>query len=205
MARKTKQESLETRERILDAAEHIFYRDGVALSGLEDIAKEAGMTRGAIYWHFKNKGELFQAMHARIHLPLEDLLNKIASTPSPEALHALQKVCVNAVLDLQKDEQKRRIFTVLLLRCEYAGDMAEIMVRLKEMQNAMTATMQGFFEQCQKKNIVSCDLSPALIAQTLCALMNGLIKNYLMNPLQFKSGDIEQIITHFFRTTIGNK
>ena len=62
MARSTKEEALETRSRILDAAEEVFFTRGLAQSSLADVAVAADVTRGAIYWHFKNKSDLFEAM-----------------------------------------------------------------------------------------------------------------------------------------------
>ena len=70
MARRTKAEALETREQIIDAAERVFHKKGVSRSSLSDIAEEAGVTRGAIYWHFKNKHDIFVAMTERHRLPL---------------------------------------------------------------------------------------------------------------------------------------
>ena len=58
MVRRTKDEALETRNRILDAAERVFGESGVSRTSLEDVASAAGVTRGAIYWHFKDKSDL---------------------------------------------------------------------------------------------------------------------------------------------------
>ena len=55
MARRTKEEALATRHALLDAAERVFGRRGVARTSLVEIAEEAGVTRGAVYWHFKDK------------------------------------------------------------------------------------------------------------------------------------------------------
>src|SRR5205085_152133 len=62
MARRTRKEALETRDRIIDAAEHVFQRKGVAHASLAEVAARAKVTRGAVYWHFKDKSELFDAM-----------------------------------------------------------------------------------------------------------------------------------------------
>lgn len=59
MARKTKQEAQETRQHILDVALRLFSQQGVSSTLLGEIAKAAGVTRGAIYWHFKDKSDLF--------------------------------------------------------------------------------------------------------------------------------------------------
>ena len=69
MARKTKEETLATRDGILDAAEACFQEGGIANTSLEKIAARAGFTRGAVYWHFKNKGEILAAVITRCRVP----------------------------------------------------------------------------------------------------------------------------------------
>ena len=66
MARRTKDEAEKTRNAILDAAEHVFNEHGVARTSLEEIARAANVTRGAVYWHFKDKIALCEAMLQRV-------------------------------------------------------------------------------------------------------------------------------------------
>src|SRR5690606_41278730 len=70
VARRTKAEAEATREAILDAAEEVFIENGVSRATLEQIARRAGVTRGAVYWHFKDKNDLFTAMINRVRLPM---------------------------------------------------------------------------------------------------------------------------------------
>ena len=58
MPRRTQEDSLATRKKILESAQRLFTRRGYERTSLSDIAKYAGVTRGAIYWHFENKEEL---------------------------------------------------------------------------------------------------------------------------------------------------
>ncbi|WP_165679178.1 TetR family transcriptional regulator, partial [Metapseudomonas otitidis] len=60
--RRTKEEAEKTRADILAAAELLFLENGVAHTSLEQIARAAGVTRGAVYWHFQNKAHLFHEM-----------------------------------------------------------------------------------------------------------------------------------------------
>jgi len=73
MARKTKQQAQETRQHILDVALRLFSRQGVSATSLADIAQAAGVTRGAIYWHFKNKSDLFSEIWALSESSISDL------------------------------------------------------------------------------------------------------------------------------------
>ena len=77
MARKTKAEAAATREALLDAAEEVFFAKGVARTSLEQIARHAGLTRGAVYWHFKNKGDLFMALVQRVRMPFQSLMEEV--------------------------------------------------------------------------------------------------------------------------------
>jgi TetR/AcrR family acrAB operon transcriptional repressor len=71
MARRTKEEALETREQLLDAAERVFLERGVGHASLAEVADAAGVTRGAIYHHFDSKAELFEAMVERAEMPID--------------------------------------------------------------------------------------------------------------------------------------
>ena len=50
LARRTKEDAFATRNSLLDAAEQVFYEQGVARASLNEIAQRAGATRGAVYW-----------------------------------------------------------------------------------------------------------------------------------------------------------
>ena len=63
MVRRTKADAEATRLSLLDAAEQLFQARGVSRTSLNDIATAAGTTRGAIYWHFKDKADLLSLIH----------------------------------------------------------------------------------------------------------------------------------------------
>ena len=70
MARRTKAEAQETRHAIMQAAMRQFSQQGWAATSLAAVASEAGVTRGAIYWHFKNKAELLMALWQELCEPI---------------------------------------------------------------------------------------------------------------------------------------
>ena len=82
--RRTKEEAAETRENIVAAAIRVFAEKGFSGASLSDIAGEAGVTRGAIYWHFKNKEMLFEELLQRMdsyHVHLVERGRGEAGTP----------------------------------------------------------------------------------------------------------------------------
>ena len=62
MAKRTKAEALKTRQELIETAIAQFAQHGVSKTTLNDIADAANVTRGAIYWHFENKTQLFNVV-----------------------------------------------------------------------------------------------------------------------------------------------
>jgi TetR/AcrR family transcriptional regulator, acrAB operon repressor len=94
MVRRTKEEAQETRSQILEAAEKAFFERGVARTTLADIATLAGVTRGAIYWHFSNKADLLQAMLDTLHEPLDELARASESEEELDPLGCIRKLLI---------------------------------------------------------------------------------------------------------------
>jgi TetR/AcrR family transcriptional regulator, acrAB operon repressor len=121
--KRTRQQALETRNRILDAAERVFAEHGVARASLEDVAMRAGFTRGAIYGHFRNKGELFIAMTNRVMLPMEMLVAASVDAEEPDPLGRIRQLLVFCLAKTAVEPHSRRVFEVLFTKCEYTRDM----------------------------------------------------------------------------------
>ena len=93
--RRTKEDAEKTRAAILNAAEQLFLERGVAHTSLEHIARAAGVTRGAVYWHFQNKADLFTAMLNQVRLPPEQIAEKLSADPQL-SLGSLRDMCASA-------------------------------------------------------------------------------------------------------------
>lgn len=132
MARRTKAQALATRSALLDAAEHLFAERGVASTTLQDIAMAAGVTRGALYWHFADKGALFNAMLERVLLPLEAAEALVESGGHPQdPLRALRSHLHRVFERMIGNPQARRVYEIVLHRIEYVGEMGVVLARLQ--------------------------------------------------------------------------
>ncbi|HEU0117125.1 MAG TPA: TetR family transcriptional regulator [Alphaproteobacteria bacterium] len=175
MARRTKDEAEKTRNAILDAAEKVFYKQGVARTTLEQIARNANVTRGAVYWHFRDKSELCDAMWERVFLPQEDVLEQLAAGTSEKPLEELRTACAESLKLMATDKRRNRVVSILMLRCEYTEDMEGIMERRRECKGRMLDRCQRMFERAHKLKMLNPDWTPRLAAIHLQALMSGLI------------------------------
>ena len=200
MARRTKQEALETRARILDAAERVFYDKGVSSASLEEIAAAADVTRGAIYWHFKDKAELFDAMMQRVVLPAEDFLEHAGEQVRSNPLELLRQATVNVLMRCAGDERTRRIFEIAYNKCEYVGDAAAVRDRHIASQNQCLKSIEAGFRNCVKAGQLAADVSPRVAAIGAMSLVSGLIANYVLDPESFPlKRHAEALVDIYFR------
>jgi AcrR family transcriptional regulator len=181
MARRTKDDAQKTRNAILDAAEKIFYAHGVTRSSLEQIAESASVTRGAVYWHFKDKPALVEAMAQRVFLPHEDMLEKLAAQPSDKPLEDLKKSCLHALRMMAKDKRRREVVTILFQRCEYTQEMLDIVKRRNTCKNRMLALSEKLFFHAKALKMLAPCWTPRQAAVATQALMTGLILGGLEN------------------------
>src|SRR5687768_5667775 len=129
MARRSKEDALATRQQLLDAAEHVFLAQGVAGTSLNDIAVAAGTTRGAIYWHFKDKADLFNAMMDRVAMPLQQALSLLEAADEEDPLPGLKKALRAALRQTVADPQTRRVFEVATHMVEYVDSLCAVRER----------------------------------------------------------------------------
>ena len=185
MARRTKEEAAATRDSILDAAEKLFVEQGVSRTTLQHIATAAGVTRGAIYWHFDDKGALFNAMMERATLPLEAELQVLDAAESSDPLDDLRSYML-AVLDRAvEDPGARRVFEIATLKVEFVGEMDAVRQRRKDnMANWMTRAERRI-GLAADKGLISRQVDPSRVALALWIMIDGLIRNWMFDPQDF--------------------
>jgi TetR/AcrR family acrAB operon transcriptional repressor len=200
MARRTKEEALETRARILDAAEQVFYDKGVANSCLEDIAGAAEVTRGAIYWHFKDKAELFDAMMQRVVLPAEEMLERAGAAGGRGPLQLLRRATIDVLLRTAEDPRMRRVFEIAYHKCEYVGDAVGVRSRHIASQNECLKTIEAGFRACVKSGRLPKTVDSRVAAVGAMSLVSGLIANWVLDPSSFAlKKHAETLVDFYFR------
>lgn len=182
MARRTKKEAAATRNRILDTAERVFLKKGVSRSSLDDIAEAAGVTRGAIYWHFKNKADLFDAMMQRMSLPMEEMVARAGSDDIDDPLAYVRR-CALAVLErVTTDAQCRCVTEISRYKVEYADEMEQLRARHIECRTKALAHIERGLRNAAKKGLLAPAVNPRLAAVGLHALVDGLVTNWVLDP-----------------------
>ncbi|MBC7404770.1 MAG: TetR family transcriptional regulator [Cytophaga sp.] len=184
MARKTKEEAQETYIALLDAAEQVFSEKGVTRTTLNDVAIAAGMTRGAIYWHFKDKTALFKAMCDRAFLPMDALLNEIVNAPGKDPLVALRQMTIHFLKHVACDQRQRKVFDIIFHRCEKTEDMAFFALEQEKRAECLSQMESILCDAVtQGKLPAKTDTSIAMFA--IHSYVIGVIHEWLIDPTAY--------------------
>jgi TetR/AcrR family acrAB operon transcriptional repressor len=182
MVRKTREAALATREALIDAAEKVFRRDGVTRTSLAEVAAEAGMTRGAIYWHFRDKAELLAAMCDRTVLPIDAALARAGEQARDDPLGALRGFAVDALTRLATDGRTQAVFDILFHRCELVGELDERGRDQAQGRQHCLVSVEGLFALAIEKGQLPADADPSLAAHTMHAYVIGVMHEWVLDP-----------------------
>lgn len=185
MARRTKEAAAATRDSIVDAAEKLFVEQGVSRTTLQHIATEAGVSRGAIYWHFGDKGTLFNAMMDRATLPFEHALNVLGESDDESVLLDLLGFIVRIFKIIESDPQARRVLEIASLKVEFVDEMDAVRIRRSQSQARWIAHVVERIKLGQSAGQIRKDLQAKMFALGLWVTVDGLIRNWMFDPSAF--------------------
>lgn len=187
--KRTKEEAEHTRDDLLKSAVQIFSEKGVARATLEEIAKGAGVTRGALYWHFESKAQIFDALHESMHRPFLDGIFEGFEKDHPRPIEQLRDLWIKLFLDLEKDEQRKQSLILFMRKCNYSGDLAPYKAQHLKKQEESIKLFENYFKKMKKLGKLPADTNTKLLTEGMFCFMKGLLFEYLDNPEDY---DIKQ-------------
>ena len=141
------------------------------------------MTRGAIYWHFKDKAHLFNTMMIRATMPLEAVLEKAADGADP--LDDIRDWLLGVFRLMAKDDKARRVFDIALHKVEYVEELTEVRDRYLNSYRQWLERVGGRLKTAKRQGLLRPGVDPATAALALCALSDGLLRAWLLNQGSF--------------------
>src|SRR5690606_8218593 len=189
MARRTKQGAQETRAQIIDAAELCFSSKGVTHTSLAEIAKRAGVSRGAIYWHFLNKDEVFEAMLQRARTPLQHLEEATRDIDQPAPLDRLRELIAEILRQTERDPATRRINELVFHKCEFTDQMCDLRENMRTMRRASLDKLEGALRNAVEKQQLPPALDIPVAARCIQAQLIGTLDTWLLRPEDYSLAD----------------
>ncbi len=203
MVRKTKEDAEITRKQIINAAREVFLSKGVSKTTLEQIATRAGVTRGAVYWHFKNKTELFHAMRDQVVLPLIDSLDETllpvedaSSTTDP--LHAIENFLRITVQKLNDHQETRETYEIMMSKCEYVDEFEDVLQQILNNCSGIVVKLEQAYQKAQDKKLVSASHNASQLAMDTHLFFSGLLHMWVKDThgTRFRNQADALISTH---------
>lgn len=174
MARKTAIEAARTRRRILEAASEMFAREGVASTTLEQIAQQAGVTRGAIYWHFKGKQDLLQTLFDEQPLPLEGLAQGIDLNTGWQQLY-------DALVATVSGDLPRRLHEIMMYQGTCAPDALAPQQRLVQLRRTFMHQIQALLDAAIRRGELPATLDVQGVLDFFRLCITGLLYEHLQD------------------------
>ncbi|WP_241622323.1 multidrug efflux transporter transcriptional repressor AcrR [Rosenbergiella australiborealis] len=190
MARKTKAQALETKTLLIEAAIDCFASRGVSATSLSDIADHAGMTRGAIYWHFKNKTDLFKEIWVSSDEEIDGLHQQFSSLYPNDPLGQLKHFLISFLQSLVVDERRRKIMEIIYHKCEFVGDMQSMNQLQQKLVLEDYPKIAEKLRLCINYQQLPAELDPHRSAIVCRAYITGVIENWLFSPSSFDLAEL---------------
>jgi TetR/AcrR family transcriptional regulator, acrAB operon repressor len=179
--RRTREDALKTRDQILDAAEVTFFRHGFSHTSLAQIAELAGLTRGAIYGHFRNKCEVFNAMAERVKLPMEVLVTASFDPREADPLGRIRDLFMFCLARAAIEPHSRRVFEVLFTKCEYTEEMTPVLERQRTAARDGRARMELGLRNAIDKGQLPRELDTTRAAGMLQMFLGGALRDWFLD------------------------
>jgi TetR/AcrR family acrAB operon transcriptional repressor len=174
MARRTKAEAEQTRQKILKAALDLFVEKGYERTTFEDVATRIRLTKGAVYWHFKSKPDLFAELVAGMSATHYEQVSRVL--PAPASLDGLIAHFVERAHLIVSKPVNRKYFLMLLSLDWPAAKFIPIKRRLRQVGTGPFEVIESTLAALQEKGEVRPDTDIATTTAVLGAVWLGLLK-----------------------------
>ncbi|MGL4207072.1 MAG: TetR family transcriptional regulator [Aeromonadaceae bacterium] len=185
MARRTKEEAQATRGTIMNMALELFCRQGIARTSLVDIAKAAGVTRGAIYWHFKDKDELFSALWQEVCVPLSHLVAASMDSEEPDPLGKLQLFLVEVLHSVVHSQVHQQMFTILFNLGNEGAEVQKLAAQMSQLHDEFLSDLHQALQNAVRRGQLPSDINVHRAVTLLHCSLDGLILKWLRFPHSF--------------------
>jgi len=182
--RRTKEEAAVTRTTVLKAALSVFSAKGYAATTLDDVAKAAKVTRGAIYWHFKGKADLYNTLVEEMSARGASIVQQ-AVAEGGTLIDILRRVFISQCMLIEDDKEARAVMELALFKTGHDPDLQAGRKKQIEAGNALIAGIADAMRMGVGQGILRDDMDPTDMARAFLAFENGAIQQWLASPKSY--------------------
>jgi len=181
----------ESRERILAAAVSVFALKGFQRASLDEIAAEAHLTKGAIYWHFRSKNDLFTSLlEYRFQQHTAPLAEELALALAAPTIQARQQAIATMLRDMLNRFHDNAAWPRLYLEFVSQTRDAQIASSMAQLYDHARLLAKQMIERLVEAGITDPDLDADTVSIFWCALIDGFMLAWVMKPETFADGQL---------------
>jgi len=195
--RRTKEEAEVTKQNLLDAGLEVFSRKGYAATRVEDIARQADVTIGAIYHHFGGKSDLYIALVKKG----DAKTNRIAQQAIEEGgtpVTILRRLLIQLFQFIEEDQEYRAVFELFMNKTETVPELAVISEQSLAGRRQLTHYFANLIKQAVELGEFRSSFSPKDAALALLGFMNGMALIWVQDQEHFSIKERAENIVDLF-------
>jgi AcrR family transcriptional regulator len=185
----------QTRRELVAAARSVFFRRGFHLASLDEIAEDAGYTKGAVYSNFAGKDDLFFAVLEEHYAARTEAYRRIALA-EPTADETYRAVARFMVAAYERDADWWRVLPEFTAHA--AGDDA-LRVRLHATRERFLDALAELIEELADRHGVAFRLPAREVARGSGALLRGMAFEWLVDPSAERVRAFEELHAAYMR------
>ncbi|QQS40402.1 MAG: TetR family transcriptional regulator [Acidobacteriota bacterium] len=185
--RRTKEQAIETREKLLDAALDVFLAKGYSAATLQDIADFANLTRGAVYWHFKGKEDIYRELYERVHRLDMAVFDGVADLDLAP-FEKLRELVHAIVRNIYLNERYSDYLELTTFKIEYS-EFEAINREKTDTYGYAVAVMESLAQGAIEEGVIADKVPPAQVAKTLLLFIIGVCRLKFTAPDLYATAD----------------
>jgi len=171
--RRTKEDSQQTRDVLIKTAYRLFGSRGYRQTTLLDVAREAGLTRGAMYWHFSSKVDLFNEVMQKIYRDVQTMVDQIVNSEKA-SLSRLDELLYCLASLIANDPPYRAMQELALFKEEWWQELKDIYESYQNFISSMDQKLRQLFRELIREGSLSPSLDDRLAADFCEAFLSGI-------------------------------
>lgn len=183
MARRTKEEAEQTRKEIMRAGLDLFCEKGYSKTTFDEIAANINRTKGAVYWHFRNKPDLLIALIKEVIIRVHNHVNK--KIPEIKNLNDLKEYFLYNAELVQKHQLFRKFMFFAIYQMEWSETIYnKVQNSLKDILDIPLQTMKETLASLQKDGEISLNADINQISEIFYCFWKGAMDQEIIQPSQ---------------------
>lgn len=147
--------------------------------------KSCGCNEGAIYWHFKNKSDLFNEIWELSDASISDLEIEYRAKFPNDPLSVIREILVYVLEATVTEERRRLMMEIIYHKCEFVGEMTVVQQAQRQLSLASYERIEQTLKECIAAKLLPANLLTRRAAVLMRSYLSGLMENWLFAPDSF--------------------